>query len=183
MKHISITISTIIALSSATLLFTSCEKVKELTQFSIETNTEITIPATAGINFPIEFQTPDVQTNSESTFENNDTRTDLIEEVRLDECNLSITSPSTGTFDFLKSVEIYISGDNLPEVLIAEKQDIQNGNGSEMSLDTTGEDLKEYLKNESYNLRVEVVTDQTIGSSYDINIESIFFVDAKILGL
>ncbi|NVK28090.1 MAG: hypothetical protein HWE14_08600 [Flavobacteriia bacterium] len=167
----------------AALSFTACEKARELTQFTIETNTEITIPAATGINLPIDIITPDVETNSSSTFENNNTRADLIEEVRLDECQLSIVAPASADFDFLNSIEIYIKAENEPEVLIAERQDIPESGLREFMLDVTGADLTPYIKKSKYDLRVKVVTDQVPGSDIDINIESIFFVDAKILGL
>ncbi|KAB2814300.1 hypothetical protein [Phaeocystidibacter luteus] len=162
---------------------TACEKARELTQFTIETNTEFTIPAATGINLPIDIITPDVETNSSNTFENNNTRADLIEEVRLDECDLTITAPGSADFDFLKSIEIFIKAENEPEVLLAERQDIPDSGLTELSLDVTGADLTPYLKKSEYDLRVKVVTDQVPGSDIDINIESIFFVDAKIFGL
>lgn len=162
---------------------TSCEKARELTQFRIETNTTVTIPSASGVNLPVTILTPDVETNSTSTFENNNTRADLIEEIRLESSNLQITSPSSANFDFLKSIEIYIQADNLPETLIAEKQDIQNGQGQSLQLDVTGVDLTEYMTKSSIDLRVTVVTDEIPSSDIDIDVTNVFFVDARILGL
>ncbi len=173
----------IVILIGALVILASCDKASELTQFEIETTTEITIPAAAGTNLPIDIITPDIQSNSSTTFENNNTRADLIEEISLRECDLTITSPSDANFDFLKSIEVYMSTDSEPEVLIAEKQDIQNGQGQHLDLETTGADLSEYIKASSYDLRIEIVTDEIPGSEIDIDIRSVFFVDAKILGL
>lgn len=166
-----------------TLLISSCEQASELTKFDISTNSQVTIPATAGVNLPINLLTPDIESNSETAFSNNDTRADLIEEIYLKSCDLEISSPSSANFDFLKSVEVFISTDDLPEVLIAQRQDIQNGEGRQLSLNATGEDLTEYIKASTFSMRVKVVTDEIPGSEIEIDVASVFRVDAKILGL
>lgn len=163
--------------------FTSCEKARELTQFTIETNSEVTIPAASGVNLPINLFTPDVETNSSSTFENNNTRADLIEEIRLDECTLSIVNPASANFDFLKTIRIYIEAEDLPEVLVAEREDLANGQGQSIDLNVTGVDLTEYLRKSTYDLRVQVITDEIPNSDIDINVKSLFFVDARVFGL
>ncbi len=173
----------ILTLLGLVFLMASCDKAAELTQFNIETTTEITIPATAAVNLPIDIITPDIETNSSSTFENNNTRADLIEEISLTTCDLTITSPADGNFDFLKSIKVLMSGPGLPEVLIADRQDIPNGLGDFLSLNTSGADFTEYLQESSYDLRMEIVTDEIPGSEVNIDVRSVFFVDAQILGL
>lgn len=165
------------------ILLSGCEKARELTQFTFETNTEVTIPAATGVNLPINIFTPDVETNSSQTFENNNTRTDLIEEIRLDECELSIVAPASANFDFLKTIRIYIEAQDLPEILVAEKADMPNGQGQTIDLDVTGVDLTEYIRQPTYNLRVQVVTDEIPSSDIDINVRTLFFVDARVFGL
>lgn len=169
-----------IALLGATV---SCDKLNELTIFDISTTTEIVIPATAGVNLPFSMTTPNIETNSSSTFENNDTRADLIQDIRLTTCNLEVTSPSNGNFDFLNSIEIYISTQELPEILVAEKQNIPEDGRTTLSLDVSNEDLSEYIKSEQYDMRTKIVTDQVPGSEVRIDASTIFRVDAKVLGI
>lgn len=166
------------------LLFTSCnlrEKIEDITTFEINNSTEFSIPSSSIVNVPIDIGTPDINTSSKQTFENNNTRADLVENVNLSELKLSITNPNDRTFTFLKSLKIYISNDTEGKTLIAENQDIPENVGSTLDLETTGTDLSEYIKEDTYSLEFEAVTRETTNSKTDIKAEMIFEVRAKIL--
>ena len=172
----------------AILLFTSliipgCNMLDKLTQFEIEYNETIVIPATLGIDTPVNVQTPDIETNSASSFEVNDTRKDLIESIILTQMDMTITSPSDETFSFLESIAVYISADSLDEIEIAWNEDISDSIGDTLDLETTDVDLKEYIKKDSFNLRVKTVIDEVIDSTCSIDLHTVFFVDAEILGI
>ena len=162
--------------------FIGCKKADELTQFNIEFNETAVIPSSTGINLPFNIFTPDVETNSTSTFEVNDTRKDLIEEITLTSLGLKITTPNNADFSFLKSISIYISADGLSESKIAWRNNVPS-DAKELKLDLTGIDLKEYIKKDSYSLRLNTVTDEAMSQDHEIDVKSTFFVDAKILGL
>ena len=91
-------------LTVSSFLLNSCKKVDQFTQFNMDFNNEIIIPSTIGINLPINILTPEMETNSESTFELNDTRKDLIEEIRLTSLTISLQSPNGADFSFLESI-------------------------------------------------------------------------------
>lgn len=167
-----------------TILFTisSCDKVDELTKFDLEYNSKVVIPASAGIDLPFNVFTPEMKTNSESKFEVNDTRKDLIEEIKLTELQMVITSPTDADFSFLNSIEVYISAEGLDEIKIAEKEVGENV-GNTLDVDVLDIDLKEYIKKDEFNLRLNTVTDEVINSDHEIDVNSTFFVDAKILGI
>ena len=160
----------------------SCKKIDKLTQFNMEFNETATVPSTFGVNTPFDVLTPDITTNSTSTFSGNNTRKDLIEEIRLTELNLKVITPSNEDFSFLKSISIYISANGLSEIKIAYADNIPNNGSNTLSLCSTGINLKEYLIKDSFSLRLSTTTDEIIGSDYEINIHSVFYVDAKILG-
>lgn len=160
----------------------ACEKLDELTQFTISYDNSVTVPATAEINLPIDLQTPNVQTNSESTFSSNDTRKDLIEEIRLDLLILTIASPESSDFSFLESISIYLDAEGLPEIMIASAENIPDNIGSTLDLEVTENDLQEYIKKDEFKLLVTTVTDEIINEDHTIDIHSEFFVNAKILG-
>jgi len=164
------------------LLFINCDKIDDLTKFNLDYDTQVTIPSSAGINLPFDVLTPDTETNSSSRFESNDTRKDLIEEIRLTQLQLVITSPSDADFSFLESIEVYISADGLDEIKIASKVDVPE-DVSTLDLEVSDSDLKEYIKKDSYSLRLNTVTDEAISQDHEIDVKSTFFVDAKILGL
>ncbi|WP_289061290.1 hypothetical protein [uncultured Zobellia sp.] len=162
---------------------TSCDKLDELTKFDLDYTTQVTIPSTAGIDLPFEIFTPDVETNSESEFEVNDTRKDLIEEIKLTKLELEITSPDDSDFSFLESLKVYISAEDLDEIMIASKDEIEETVGDVLDVDVIDVDLKDYIKKDKFNLRLETVTDEAMSTDHEIDVNSTFFVDAKILGL
>ena len=145
-------------------------------------DTQVTIPSTTGINLPFDVLTPDTETNSESTFESNDTRKDLVEEIKLTKLQLEVTTPSDADFSFLESIEVYISAEGLDEILIASKVEVPES-VSVLDLEVMNTDLKEYIKKDNYSLRLNTVTDEAISQDHEIDVKSTFFVDAKILGL
>ncbi|MCG7858956.1 hypothetical protein MD537_18410, partial [Flavihumibacter sediminis] len=66
---------------------------------------------------------------------------------------------------------------------IAWKEGIPDTIGNELALECTTEELKDYLVQDKYKLRLEVKTDKIVNQDIKIRIESLFRVDAKILGL
>lgn len=148
----------------------------------MEFNSEATIPSTIGINIPLDVFTPAVETNSESTFEVNDTRKDKIEQIILKNLTLSIQSPTGQDFSFLEAISLFISADGLDEVEIASKNPVTQNNTATLELDVTGVDLQEYVKKDQFHLRVNTITDEIITQDYSSNIYQLFFVDAKVLG-
>lgn len=172
----------IFILGSVIIAMVGCKAVDKLTQFEMDYNSSVVIPASIGIDLPSNIQTPDVVTNSESTFEVKDTRKDMIEEVQLTSLKLTITVPENGNFNFMKSISVFMSAEGVPETKIAWKENIANGAGSVLDLETSNEDLKEYIKKDKFTLRLNTVTDELITTDHHIDIHSVFFVDAKILG-
>ncbi len=161
----------------------ACNEIDELTHFNIEYNESVTIKSSTVIDLPFNIFTPEISSNSESTFENNNTHKDLIEYIELTSMVLEITSPDNGHFNFLNAIDIYISADNEPEVKIAWKENIPSDSSKRITLETSDEDLKKYLKKDYFKLRLETVTDEVITKDHQINVQSNFFVDAKILGI
>jgi hypothetical protein len=163
-------------------LMSNCSKIDELTKFNMDYDTQVTIPSSAGINLPFDVLTPDTETNSASTFDSNDTRKDLIEEIKLTKLQLVITSPSDTDFSFLESIEVYISAEGLDEIRIASKIEVPE-TVAILDLEVSDADLKEYIKKDNYSLRLNTVTDEAMSQDHQIDVKSTFFVDAKILGI
>ncbi len=165
------------------LTYSSCKEVDKLTHFYMDYTSNITVESTFFIDIPFDVWTPDIPTNSEETFQNNDTRTDLIEEITLTEMKMNITSPVSQSFDFLKSIEIYISAEGVEEKKIAWYDNIPQTGLLTISLETADDNLEEFIKKDEYKLRSRTVTRQLISVSTEIEILNTFFVDAKILGI
>jgi len=161
----------------------SCKEVNKLTQFSISNNSTATIPATLGIDLPIDIWTPDIPTNSETEFKSNNTAKNLVQHITLTSLSVEITSPESSTFDFLKNIEIYISADGLAEKKIAWLDNIPQTGLKTIDLTVSSDDLQEYIKKDKYKLRTKTVTRELISHDTDIAIHAKFWVDAKILGI
>lgn len=172
----------IITTTALIICVTGCKQIDELTHFNMPYTETITIPATIGINLPINILTPEIETNSETVFALNDTEKNLVEEIRLIGLTLNHKAPAGEDFSFLKSVRIYISAEGLSEEQIAWKENIADTTGSVLQLELSNSDLKEFIKKDKFTLRVNTITDEFLTSDQQVEVESMFFVDAKILG-
>ncbi|MGB0981353.1 MAG: hypothetical protein ACPGUH_04555 [Winogradskyella sp.] len=172
----------LLSITTFVLLF-NCSIVDELTKFDIDYQTSYSVAPTTLIDSPFSIFTPDVTTESQSTFENNNTRTDLIESIKLKHITLTLESPESGNFDFLKEIHVYIEADDVDEVEIASVFNLENTNSNTLTLDVADEELKAFIKKDSYKLRIKTITDETISETHDIIINTTFRVDAKLLGV
>lgn len=174
----------ILSLAFASLfLLGSCQKIDQLTQFDLSFDETAVIPSLIGLNLPLNIPTPNISTNAESTLEMNNTHKDMVESVRLKTLQLTLTNPVNGDFNFLKSIQIYMSADGLDEILVASLTDIPSNVGNTLTLTPIDVELMEYVLLDQVDLRVKTVTDELITTAHQINIHSVFRVDAKILGL
>ena len=107
----------------------------------------------------------------------------MIEQIVLKGLSLTITEPADGDFSFLESISIYLSAEGLEEIEIAWLDQVPTGYVQSLQLETSNNDLQEYLKKDNFNLRLNTVTDEIITSDHHIDMHSEFFVDAKILGI
>jgi hypothetical protein len=139
------------------------------------------VPDTAVLNVPLTFYSPGIKTSSGHSFENNNTKAQLVKEIKLDKLELTIPDPTGMTFSFLKSINIYISGNGLPELLLASQDNVSPDAGKTLTLKTTNEKLDSYIKMSSYSLRYEVVTDETFPEDITIKAEPVYTVTAKSL--
>ena len=165
------------------LLILSCSAIDELTKFDIDYEIEYTIPPVSIMNFPLSLNTPDIETENETTFENNNTNKNLIESIRLKSLTLNITDPENANFNFLEEIRIYIKTENVEETEIANLLNIENSNSRVLELKTLNKELKDYVKEDQFTLRVIAVADETTSEQISISIKNIFAVDAKILGI
>ena len=168
-------------LSLCLVSLNSCKKVDELTTFDLAYSAKVTVPSNAVINLPFDLFTPDVTTNSESEFATKGTAKDYIDKINLTSLAMKITSPSTQRFVFVKSIEISISASGLSDIKIAQKLDVPDNIGTDLSLDILENNIAEYIKKDKFKLNVKVITDKSITSDVKIDINSNFRVKAKLL--
>ena len=156
-------------ITSFALLLFSCNVIDKLLTFTIDNETSFKISTGFPLNLATEIITPDVTTNSTSEFKNNNTRADLVKDVKLKQLKLTITDPSNKTFTFLKSIRLYISTDANDEIELAYLDDV-NSSSNAIQLLCTSQKLDKYVKAPSYKIRTKVVIKETI--SKDITVKS-----------
>lgn len=162
----------------AVLLILSCEEVDKILTFRISDQTSIRLAQnTSPISLPLEIPTPAVTSNSEQQYENNKTHASLVKDVKLEELKLTITDPSAKTFSFLNTIRIFISTNETDEIELAFAENVSSQSNT-LVLTTTNEKLDAYIKAPSYNLRTEVVTDETLTEDVDIRVDLKFLVTA-----
>lgn len=160
--------------------FNACKKDGIQVKFKLNYDVDFTIESGNILNLPFDVFTPEVTTNSEGEFEANDTRKDKVESIKLNFIDLEITAPQGETFSFLKHVYLYINADGLDEKRIAYKENIDNST-STISLDIEDVELADYIKKDSYSLRVESVTDEQLSQDVDVHADLQFQVKARAL--
>jgi hypothetical protein len=176
-------IFTLIFLLFIGLIQPGCKVVDKLTQFTMDYDESIVISSLIGINLPFNLFTPAISTNSESTFEVNETRKDLIEKIVLRKLELTLTLPQGSDFSFLKAATVFISAEGLPELEIATIDNIADNVGNFLQFSTYDTDLKDYIKKDQISLRLNTTTDELILSDQEVKVHTEFFVDARILGI
>ncbi len=94
---------------------------------------------------------------------------------------LEIETPAGEDFSFLESISLFISAEGLNETKIAWKDPVPDPVGGKIDLDVSGEDLQEYIKKESFSLRISTTTDELLSEDHVIKVTCNFFVDAKLI--
>jgi hypothetical protein len=186
MKQFKIPLNTlnIIGFSLFVMLLASCdlkEKINNALTFQYNEEITFSIPASSIVDLPINIGTPDIKSSGQQAFENNNTSISLVEEVYLSELTLNITDPSDRTFSFLKSIKIYIRTNDNNEILLAERLEIPDNISATLVLETSGENLKAYVKEEAYSIRYEVVTRETTNSKTTLISNMTFTVNAATI--
>ena len=170
----------IISICLLTLLVVfSCKKLSDLFTFEISNSETIKIPASGLVNIPIISPVP-VSANSEETFENNNTKADLVKDVSLTRLTLTITDPATENFDFLKTIKIYIGTDENDKVLLASLDNVPTG-VSTIELNSNHSKLDKYIKAPTYTLFTEVTLRSSIAKELSVRADSRFKVTADPL--
>jgi hypothetical protein len=157
--------------------FASCNKLGQSITFNMTNESSFTIPATGPVNEPFDISSPDVTTNSSQTFANYGVDSNDIMNIYLTGLELVITSPEGQTFNFLRSVHVYISTNGSNETELAYLDSIPADVDS-ITLIPTKMPLDRYINAPSYNLRTQAVIDQGLTRDVTIEADSKFRVTA-----
>lgn len=162
------------------VVFTSCKKTKELLDipFSFSTKNDFTLPKTASQEYTVPdslvaIKTPDMVNTIPGEFQKNNLDINKIKSLSLESIQLTIQTPPSQTFAFMKSIRVYFGTTGVGEVLIATKDNINTISPAptSLSLDAQGADVAPYIKGATYYLRVETRLVKTYTQDISVNSE------------
>jgi hypothetical protein len=160
-----------------------CKKILNLLTFQVSDSSSFTVPGTPFVPPGVSLSIPGVSvpTSAQSTYKNNNTSADYVQDVTLDKLTLTVTNPSTQNFDFLKSISIYIATDaaGSNKILLASLPSVPTGQTS-ITLNPAGGKLDQYLKGSSYTLTTTAELAQTLRQNTDVRADSRFNVRATL---
>jgi len=160
----------------------SCQKLVSLLNFKISDSTNFTIPATGLVmNTALALPGIAVSSNSSSTYAGNNTTADYVQDVTLDKLTLTTTDPSTQTFDFLKSISLYIATDatGTNKTLLASLSPVPTGQTT-ISLTPSGNKLDLYLRSGNYTLFTTAELAKPLPQDTKVRADSQFNVKANV---
>gem|GEM_PF-807972 len=178
-----------ICASLAILLAIGCNKIKSLTNISVDVpfnesltlsalpDTNITIPSHG---YPLSLPKISVTTNSQQYISQNNTSSDKVNSVTLKSITMQVTNPTNGNFNFLDTIKIFISADSLPEQLLAYDYNVTR-NQNQIKLTSANLDIKTYFLKPTMSLRVYTNLDSVLKKSEQVNINTDFTLAANPL--
>ena len=122
----------------------------------------------------------DIQTNFEVTLTGQNLTNQDIEAISLNEFKMEILDPQGESFNFLKSVFVYIETTDVPRLLIADRVNIAQNSINQLSLNLLDYDLKDYFLDQQVKLTFKLVTRNQPNNTCRVKFESVFEVDALI---
>lgn len=162
------------------LMFFSCKKAEELSEFDISYSTEFKIPAVnVQLEQPLDITTPELPSNSKSTFVKENTAAHLVDEIKITRMDFFIKNPATGNFDFLKNLKLFMSASGQPESQVAFKDSIPAGLDS-LRMDLPDTDVKKFIFEEAFRIRTRVMPDGTLPADVTVKLEQTLHVKCKL---
>jgi hypothetical protein len=169
------------ALACSAIFFTACED--DLVTLSFDMNGPVAtyllksddVKNSNGV--PVSISTPAESTDVPELKEQG---VDLskLESAKLKELKVSIESPTTGNFSFVKEVKFYLIGKGIAETLVASKSNI-DATATSVMLDLTDTELVDFIKSGEVSTRVSFTTSSGIDEDYTMKANLKYAVKAK----
>jgi len=161
----------------------SCKKIAQIadTTFSAPYSQKVNIPtdpshpygeALPAGGIDLLFESVDMPTNSQQYFDEYHVSGKNIKSTSMESGELTIVSGAERNFDYLDKIEVYISAESLPEVLVAYQNNIPKGS-NKITLISAGQNLRQYVRKPIVTGRVKahVNTIPKPGGSLNVNAE------------
>lgn len=171
----------------AVVVAPSCRKVRQVADvsFSSPYNQEATVPDVPGYVYgsmlpmggvDVTFPQYTLETNTQQYFDDYHVSGKNVRSATFETGELKAVSPIN--VDFMDKVEVYVSADGLPEVLVAYQDNIPKGQRT-IPLLSSGANMREYIKHPVVYGRVKTHLNTIPPSGTKINISAEFKVIAN----
>ncbi|MES2703876.1 MAG: hypothetical protein V4649_14645 [Bacteroidota bacterium] len=182
---------TLSLLTLIVLLFTNCRKIKEetLLNFDVAFEETVAVPppgvqSEGGLpagGASLDFPSYAIATNIKQKLDQYNTKSEKVTDVKLLLHSIQILRPQYHYFDYLDSVELYISAPNQPEKLIAYRYDVPKGIFTLDFKTVQDVNLKQYLLQDTIYLRMRAHVNAVPPGDEVLRVRSTFQVRANPL--
>lgn len=173
-------------------LTTGCDKVKSLANISVDIpyNQQVSIPPVSGYTFGfplpaggvgIAIPAVPIVTNSKSYLDQYHTTSAKVINVALKGLALELTTPAGQNFDFMDSVQLFISAPAQSEQLVAYQYGIAKGQSTLTLITNTDVNLKDYFLQDTMYFRTYMRVNAVPAPGAQMEIKSIFNLVANPL--
>jgi hypothetical protein len=131
----------------------SCKKIDRLTNFYFDSSINISVDSAQYKSSTVDIWILVVNADYTSLYIENNSRIDLSETIVLDNLIFRVNSPQNQTLNFLQSAEIYIRTNELEEIKIAWIDNIPDDGLTEVEMETSEDNIQDYILNDQYILR------------------------------
>jgi hypothetical protein len=158
-----------------------CKKGLTVT-FDISQDISFSIPPASVLPLGLSMLPPfAVQTNWSQTFANNKTAQNQLKTLYLKTMTLTITNPPSQTFNFVKSLDFYISSPNQSQTEFAWDDNIPSDVGSTLNMNCTDNDLSPYAKSEAFQLSAQYAQQKSTSDTIYITAHTVFSATAYLI--
>ncbi len=178
LKSIYLSIALVVAVG-----FTACDKAKE--KIKVDVSFDLNLPSaklyidTISQFGNINLAATTIQSNLQKTLDDNNANLDDIQSISLKRAELTMINPGTQNFNIISKMYGSMSATGLAETQVAYLDPVPS-NVTEITLNSDGADLVEYLKKSEVNFRVSGVTTGPNTVRDTLSVKLFFTVKAKI---
>lgn len=140
---------------SIAIFLIGCGTVQSIIKSTIPYTSNLIIPADAEDN-----KTLTVKSSATSIDQviGNQNGTNYVKDIRIASAKFTAYNPTNTNLGVLKSVKLFISGNNSGEIMVASRSDIQPNIGSSLTLDIdNSKTLDDYINDPHFTVRLEYV--------------------------
>ncbi len=164
------------------LFLYSCSDLNEYTQYRTSLEHTAVLPASAVPQEEITIETPFIETQYETIYEKINSSADLVEEVKIETLTLRLESPSSGSFDFIKDLELYAQIEGEDPVKIGAAYDLDSNQSMEIHPEISDINFKDFFQKDKVKIVLSGTPIKQLTEDHHINAKLDLMINLKILG-